>query len=204
MKNNVLVPAFLGFLILPLFGYSQIPLGIKKQNTSVTSFSYSLGNYDIGQVNKTRRDSSAAPLKKSSYLDSCALVRCKRMAEIIGKNKDVFFTDNLNIFYKEGHKERTTAENASLSPFKGAGVTEDKIPLLKESDVDSLLKSGNKFLAGPLYNKSESHLENRITPGYSEYGSCYLVVFIKARNYDPEATMKYIPIRVIIHYELFR
>lgn len=207
MKNTILILVILGIALTPTFVYPQTPLHIKKQNTQLTSFSYTMGDYDINQVNETRKNNGAVNLKRNTHLDSLALVRCKRMAEIIKRNPDLFCTDEKATFNIEGHRERTTPENTHME-FGGAGVTKEHIVTLKENDVATLLTGGffGTYLAGPEYNDSKDHFKNRITPGYKEYGSCYLAVFVYAKNYNSDAGLKleYIPTRVIIHYELFK
>jgi hypothetical protein len=202
MKNKILI---LGIALIHTIVYSQTPTNIKKLSTKLISFSYTMGDYDIIQVNKTRKDYSALSLTRNIHLDSLALVRCKRMAKIISQNPDIFCTDEFSTFSREAHRERTTPENTSYR-IEGAGVYKDSIQGLKEDDIDLLLTKClfGIYLAGPGYNKSKSHFENRIKPSYKEYGSYYLVVFVYAKNFNPSGMLKYIPTKLTLHYELFK
>ena len=205
MKNTILVLAILGLALIPEIGSSQTPGNIKKEKTKLVSFSYDMGNYDIEQVNKTRKDRAAKELKSSKTLDSLALVRCKRMAEVIAQNPDAFCTDKFT-FEKECHRQNFTPENVTHN-ISGAGVKRDSIASLDSKKVYNRLIAGSLinpgvFLAGFKYNESKDHLENRINPDHKEYGSCYIAIFVCVKNTDPNG-MTYIPKMIIVHYELF-
>ena len=176
MKNTILIFALLALAITPKVGSGQNPEAVKKQNTALISFSYKLGSYDINQVNETRKANGVGNLKRNQNLDSLALVRCKRMAEIIKKDADLFCTDGNATFVKEGHAQRFTPENAALR-IEGAGVHKDSLVTLNNEKVTKNLNKSlfGPFLAGVSYNQSEGHFNNRIDKSYKEYGSCYLV-----------------------------
>ena len=203
MKNLILILA----LLIPAISNSQVPdsLSIKKQKTALTSFSYSI-SYDLDQVNKTRKSLGARDLKKNKYLDSCALERCKRMVKFIAQNPDQYVTSD-SIFNIEGHNNmyKFGSENVTQK-IEGAGVTKEKINELRPNEVYPLLTKGTfgPFLAGPKYDDSEGHKKNRTNPQWKEYGSCYLVVFVYAKNYNKSGMVKSIPTKIIIHYEMFR
>ena len=203
MKNLILTLALV--LGLAEGSYSQTPINIKKEKTGLTSFSYFI-EYDLDQVNATRKESGVGVLKRSSYLDSCALVRCKRLVKFIKENPDKYVTD-ISVYHKEGHNDMFLwgSENTAQNIY-GAGVPEDRINGLNENDILPLITKGKfgLFLAGDNYNKSEGHKEQRVKGEWKEYGSYYLAVFVYAKNYNPEGMSEYIPTRIIIHYEMFR
>ena len=211
MKNTILVLAILGLALIPEIGSSQTPGNIKKEKTKLVSFSYDMGNYDIEQVNKTRKANAAKELKRSKTLDSLALIRCKRMAGIIAQDPDFFCTE----FFKDQKKSTEIVHNQNFTPenarflTNGAGFHKDSLANLDPLKVRNRLIEGSfaspgVFLAGPGYDQSPSHLENRIGQDHKEYGSCYLAVFVYAKNYNSKGMVPYIPTLVIIHYELFK
>lgn len=198
MKNLILI------LSIAIIGSAnaQTPVNVKKENIGITAFSYVMA-YDLTQVNSTRKDVGASELKGSHYLDSCALARCIRLANILKEDPDKYVT-SLYIFGKESHNKASTAENAAES-FNGACINKEDIIKIKESDIPVLLAKGytGLFIAGPGYNESEGHFKNRIDIRHKEYGSCYIVIYVYAKNYNPKGMLDYIPTRIILHYELF-
>jgi hypothetical protein len=200
MKNLILILtiAFIGS------ANAQTPENAKKENIGITAFSYVM-TYDLAQVNSTRKEAGASELKGSHYLDSCALARCIRLANIIKANPDKYITDE-SVFDKEGHKSATTAENVAEA-FAGACINKDDISQIKEKDIPTLITKGIRpelFIAGKGYNKSEGHYKNRIDAKHKEYGSYYIVIFVYAKNYNTEGMLERIPTRITLHYELFR
>ena len=199
MKNIILILtiAFIGS------ANAQTVVNVKKENIGITAFSYVM-TYDLAQVNSTRKGVCASELKGSHYLDSCALARCIRFAKIIKSDPDKFTANYLSILHTEAHNGATTSENAGES-INGACVTKENIINIKESDIPNLLNKGytGLYVAGDSYNKSEGHFKNRIDVRHKEYGSCYLAIYVYAKNYNPEGMLEYIPTRIILHYELF-
>ena len=200
MKNLILIftLAFIGSV------NAQAPIKVKKENIGITAFSYVM-TYDLVQLDSTRKEAGAPKLKGSHYLDSCALARCIRLANIIKANPDKYITDE-TVFDKEGHKFATTAENVAEA-FAAACIIKDSIPQIKEKDIPTLIAKGIRtelFIAGKGYNKSEGHYKNRIDAKHKEYGSYYVVIFVYAKNYNPEGMLERIPTRITVHYELFR
>ena len=199
MKNIILILT-IAFIVS---ANAQTPVSVKKENIGITAFSYVMA-YDLAQVNSTRKGVGASELKGSHYLDSCALVRCIRFAKIIKSDPDKFTANYLSILHTEAHNGATTSENAGES-INGACVTKENIINIKESDIPNLLNKGytGLYVAGDSYNKSEGHFKNRIDVRHKEYGSCYLAIYIYAKNYNPDGMLEYIPTRIILHYELF-
>ncbi len=203
MKNLILVLA----LVLDLIGvsYSLTPINVKKEKTGLTSFSYFI-KYDLDQVNATRKESGVGALERIDYLDSCALVRCKRLVKFIKENPDKYVTD-ISVYHREGHNDMFPwgSENTAQDIY-GAGVPEDRINKLNENDILPIITKGmfGIFLAGEVYNKSEGHKKQRVKSEWKEYGSYYLVVFVYAKNYNPGGMLEYIPTRIALHYEMFR
>jgi len=200
MKNLILI------LSIAIIGSAnaQTPVNVKRENIGITAFSYVMA-YDLTQVNSTRKGVGASELKGSHYLDSCALARCIRLANILKENPDKYITDE-SVFNKEGHKSATTAENVAEA-FAGACINKDSIPQIKEKDIPTLITKGIRpelFIAGKGYNKSDGHYKNRIDVRHKEYGSFYIVIYVYAKNYNPKGMLDYIPTRITLHYELFR
>jgi len=213
MKNLITILTVLSIALIPAIGKSQTPTNITKQKTpqksEFVSFSYGMGNYDIDEVNKTRKNSGAKELKRNKNLDSFALERCKRMAKFIAQNPDKYTTD-IELFDSLGHSDmyKWGSENVT-QVIDGAGVLKEKIKDLKEEDVYNRLVKGTSsrpgvFLAASDYNKSEGHLKNRTRQDHKEYGSCYLAIFVYAKNFNEDGMMPYIPTLIIIHYEMFK
>ena len=198
-------------LVLPLTialvrsAAAQTPIPPKNEDIGITTSSYFMAD-DLVQVNSTRKPAGASALKANPYLDSCALVRCLRLAKFVKDNPDKYITTSL-VFAKEGHNNmfKWGSENVATT-FNTAGLPKETIAKIKESDIPHLVTKGPNglFLAGEAYNKPERNLKNRIKAIWQPYGSYYLVIFIDAKNYNPEEMLACIPTRIPLHYEGFR
>lgn len=201
MKKIIFILAF-----LPTLVFGQVNIGLKKLNVKGTVFQYTDPRHK-GDLNKTRKSHGSDPLVETKRLDSLALLRCLRIANLIQESKDCYIPDSA--YFKLVHKEHYTPENFT-SEDMGAGIKAEKFQDLDSAAVLKLIASKiESFRAGPTYDGSESHLENRISKKHKKFGTATVILFVYGINpyyvesSDKDGIMKYIPRKIYINYELF-
>lgn len=201
MKNLIFILAF-----IPTLVFGQVNIGLKKINTKGVVFQYTDPRHK-DDLNKTRKSHGADPVVETKRLDSLALLRCLRIANLIQESKDCYIPDS--VYFKLVHKGHYTPENFTTEDM-GAGVKAEKFQDLDSAAVLKLISSKiESFRAGPTYDNSKSHLENRISKKHKKFGTATVILFVYGINpyyvesSDKEGLMKYIPRKIYINYELF-
>jgi hypothetical protein len=198
-------------ILLPSVSFAQLDFTVRylKHIKGYPVFEVHVPSH-FTKMNQTRKENNASPLKETEELNELALQR------------GIFAFETFDYFNNppvSHHLGATTAENYGAN-HAGAGL---RISDLKDADVDFVKARIDpesdyyKFTGftsilvnkGERYNNSPGHLENRIDKKHKEYGNCFLVTFIPAknRNYDPKGKglqLKIFPSMVMIHYEVFK
>ena len=207
MKKLIILLA----LLLPIVSFAQLDFTVRylKHIKGYPVFEVRVPSH-FTKMNQTRKENNVSALKETVELNELALQR------------GIFAFETFDYFNNplvSHHLGATTAENYGAN-HAGAGLgTSD----LKDADVDFVkarIDPENDYYKSPgftsmlvnkgeRYNNSPGHLENRIDKKHKEYGNCFLVTFIPAKNhdYDPKGEglqRKTIPTMVMIHYEVFK
>ena len=198
MKNLILI------ILIITFSNVFPQLRIEKLRKNQPVFGYINQDHKI-ELNNTRKISGSSELKRDSKLDSLALTRCLRYANLI--LNDARYISDTSLIKKEIHhdfKGLYKSENATNHIF-GAGFTEKQLPTLTVDMVQQKI-TAQKYNPGIEYNNSLGHFKNRINPNWKQFGSAIVVIFIKTKNpnYDPnEISLEYIPSAIFLNYEVF-
>jgi hypothetical protein len=201
MKKSIFILAF-----LPVLVFGQVNIGLKKLNVKGVVFQYTDPRHK-DDLNKTRKSHGSNPVVETKRLDSLALLRCLRIAKLIQESKDCYIPDS--VYFKLAHRDLYTPENFSIGDM-GAGIKAERFQDLDSAAVLKLVASKiESFRAGPIYDGSEGHLENRISKKHKKFGTATVILFVYGINpyyvesSDKEGLIKYVPRRIYINYELF-
>jgi hypothetical protein len=211
MKKLVVLLA----LLLPVISFAQLDFTVEyvKHIKGYPVFAVRVPSH-FTKMNQTREYNGSDTLVESDSLNQLALKRGIFAFEYFDYINDDPMSTDINY-----HVGAELAENYGAN-HAGAGLrTSD----LKDADVDFVkarIDPENDYYKSPgftsmlvnkgeRYNNSPGHLENRIDKKHKEYGNCFLVTFIPAKNhdYDPKGEglqRKTIPTMVMIHYEVFK
>jgi hypothetical protein len=204
MKNKIII-ILLIILSNQAFGQFQIT----KLDKVKPVFGY-IDSAHTQEINTTRKIYGSDDLKRDSKLDSLALLRCLRYANLVIKDTRYFTDDDL--LESVIHKECTglyAGENATQSPFP-AGFAEYQFNGLTKEIVTPKINN-KKYIPGIQYNKSDKkggHRDNRINEKYKKFGSAIVIIYVMIKNpdYDPNSisvSLEFYPTAIFINYEVF-